>query len=124
METIFLDNKCTKPVALKGELRMIQLGDLTIDAYFRKIESITTLLTNLRSPMINDDVVTYALNGLSDKYDHVAGVIHSNNKLVLQMYLNFLARVESQENRIRGIGNHILTYFKYASTTRQLYLIT
>jgi hypothetical protein len=38
VEKIFLDNKRTRTVALKGELRVIQMGDLSADAYFRKIE--------------------------------------------------------------------------------------
>ena len=54
---------------------MLQLGDQTVVSYFRKIESIITILTSLASPMSNDDAVTYAINGLSDKYKHVAGII-------------------------------------------------
>ncbi|GKD82239.1 hypothetical protein Tco_1349078, partial [Tanacetum coccineum] len=67
-----------KNVALKGELRMIKLGDQTVDAYFRKIESITDVLTNLGSSFSNDDVVTYSLHGLSDKYDQVAGIMRGS----------------------------------------------
>ncbi|GJW41058.1 hypothetical protein Tco_0066903 [Tanacetum coccineum] len=59
IEKKFLNNKHTKTIALKSELQMLQLGDLTVDAYFHKIESITTILTNLGSLMRNDDVVTY-----------------------------------------------------------------
>ncbi|GKA90375.1 ribonuclease H-like domain-containing protein [Tanacetum coccineum] len=50
-----------------AELRFLKLRDLTIDAYFRKIESITTILTSLGSPMNSDDVVTFALEGLPAK---------------------------------------------------------
>nr|GEZ26738.1 hybrid signal transduction histidine kinase M [Tanacetum cinerariifolium] len=53
----------------------IKLGDLTINAYFRKIESIATILTTLGSPVSNEDVVTFALQGLPNKYDHVCGII-------------------------------------------------
>ncbi|GJR57676.1 ribonuclease H-like domain-containing protein [Tanacetum coccineum] len=51
-------------VALKGELCVIQMGDDTPDAYFSKIDSIITLLTDLGSTMDDDDIVTYAINGL------------------------------------------------------------
>ncbi|GJX34006.1 reverse transcriptase domain-containing protein [Tanacetum coccineum] len=64
---IFHDNKCTCSIALKAESRSLKLGDLTIDAYFRKIESITIVLTSLGSPMNSDDVVTFALEGLPAK---------------------------------------------------------
>ncbi|GKC70112.1 hybrid signal transduction histidine kinase M [Tanacetum coccineum] len=64
IETIFQENKRTRTVALKGELRVIQMGDDTPDAYFSKIDSIITLLTDLGSTMDDDDIVTYAINGL------------------------------------------------------------
>ncbi|GJZ18990.1 hypothetical protein Tco_0555580 [Tanacetum coccineum] len=75
IETIFLDNKFTKLIALKGELRLIKLGNLSIDAYFYKIESITNTLASLGAPMSNDNVVTFALHGLTDKYDQQPGII-------------------------------------------------
>ncbi|GJY24841.1 hybrid signal transduction histidine kinase M [Tanacetum coccineum] len=75
VEKIFLVNKRTRTIALKGELRVIQMGDLTADAYFRKIESIVTLLNDLGSSMTDDDVVTYAINGLSEKYAQLATII-------------------------------------------------
>ncbi|GJX70161.1 ribonuclease H-like domain-containing protein [Tanacetum coccineum] len=72
---IFNDNMRTRSIALKAELRSLKLGDLSIDAYFRKPESISTILTSLGSPINNDDVVTIALEGLPDKYDNVSGII-------------------------------------------------
>ncbi|GJS62279.1 hypothetical protein Tco_0657063 [Tanacetum coccineum] len=64
IEAIFQDNKRTRVVALKGELRMIQMGDQTADEYFSNIDSIVTLLNDLGSDVSQDDVVTYAINGL------------------------------------------------------------
>nr|GEW69031.1 hybrid signal transduction histidine kinase M [Tanacetum cinerariifolium] len=58
----------SRSIALKAELSSLKLRDLSIDAYFRKIESIATILTSLGSPISNDDVVTIALEGLPDKY--------------------------------------------------------
>ncbi|GKE20062.1 hybrid signal transduction histidine kinase M [Tanacetum coccineum] len=72
---IFNDNKRTRSIALKTELRSLKLGDLSIDAYFRKIESIATILTSLGSPISNDDVVTITLEGLPAKYHNVSGII-------------------------------------------------
>ncbi|GJW73363.1 hypothetical protein Tco_0132733 [Tanacetum coccineum] len=43
------------------------MGDDTPDAYFSKIDSIITLLTDLGSTMDDDDIVTYAISGLSEK---------------------------------------------------------
>ncbi|GJT26683.1 ribonuclease H-like domain-containing protein [Tanacetum coccineum] len=75
IEAIFQDNKRTRVVALKGELRMIQMGDQTADEYFSNIDSIVTLLNDLGSDVSQDDVVTYAINGLSDKYGSLAQII-------------------------------------------------
>ncbi|GKD40513.1 hybrid signal transduction histidine kinase M, partial [Tanacetum coccineum] len=75
IETIFQDNKRTHTISLKGELRVIQIGDQTTDEYFLKIEAILTLLTDLGSDMSDDDVVTYAINGLNDKYGSLAQII-------------------------------------------------
>ncbi|GKB57473.1 hypothetical protein Tco_0913659, partial [Tanacetum coccineum] len=69
------DNKRSHTIALKAKLRSIKLGDLTTDAYLRKIESLATILKTLGSPVRSDDVVTFALEGLPDKYDHVCGII-------------------------------------------------
>ncbi|GJR99513.1 hybrid signal transduction histidine kinase M [Tanacetum coccineum] len=72
---IFKDNKRSRTIGLKAELRSIQIGDMTIDTYFRKIESIATILTTLGSFVISKDVVTFTLEGLPDKYAHVCGII-------------------------------------------------
>ncbi|GJR87675.1 hypothetical protein Tco_0211686 [Tanacetum coccineum] len=53
----------------------MKLRDLTIDAYFRKIESIVTILSSLGFPISNDDVVNVALDGLPDKCQHVSDII-------------------------------------------------
>ncbi|GJW09157.1 hybrid signal transduction histidine kinase M [Tanacetum coccineum] len=75
IETIFQDNKRTRTISLKGELPVIQMGDQTADEYFSKIEAILIYLTDLGSDMSDDDVVTYAINGLSDKYGSLAQII-------------------------------------------------
>ncbi|GJW27198.1 ribonuclease H-like domain-containing protein [Tanacetum coccineum] len=75
IETIFQENKRTRTISLKGELRVIQMGDQTADEYFSKIEAYPHHLNNLGSDMSDDDVVTYAINGLSDKYGSLAQII-------------------------------------------------
>ena len=75
LASIFNDNKRSRSIALKAELRAIKLGDLSIDAYFRKIENMATILSSLGSPISNDDIVTFALEGLPAKYDSVSTII-------------------------------------------------
>ncbi|GJT13669.1 hypothetical protein Tco_0860711 [Tanacetum coccineum] len=50
------------------------MGDLSIDAYFCKIESIANVLKGLRSPMSDKDIVNIAFEGLPTKYDNVYGI--------------------------------------------------
>ncbi|GKC26708.1 hypothetical protein Tco_1034002 [Tanacetum coccineum] len=59
----------------KAQLRSLKLGDLTIDAYFHKIESIATILASLGSSISKDDIVYIALDGFPDKYEHVSDII-------------------------------------------------
>ncbi|GJT32550.1 hypothetical protein Tco_0922969 [Tanacetum coccineum] len=58
-----------------AELRSMKLGELSIDAYFHKIESIGTILSIRGTPVSNDDVVNIALDGLPDKNQHVFDII-------------------------------------------------
>ncbi|GKC41301.1 ribonuclease H-like domain-containing protein [Tanacetum coccineum] len=57
------------------ETRGLDIGDLTVDAYFRKIDAIASRLSNLGSNVTDEYLVTYAINGLSEKYDHVAHIM-------------------------------------------------
>ncbi|GJZ52665.1 hypothetical protein Tco_0607180 [Tanacetum coccineum] len=75
LEKIFKDNKRSKMIELMGELRSLDIRDLTVDAYFRKINSLATRLDNLGSNITKKDLATFSINGLSDKYDQVAHVI-------------------------------------------------
>ncbi|GJX99747.1 ribonuclease H-like domain-containing protein [Tanacetum coccineum] len=61
---IVKDHKRSRTSALKTELRSITPGDLSIEAYFWKIDSIMTILARLDSPVNDEDVVHYALAGL------------------------------------------------------------
>nr|GFB46716.1 hybrid signal transduction histidine kinase M [Tanacetum cinerariifolium] len=54
---------------------MLHMGDQSADEYFSKIDSLVTLLSDLGSDVSEDDVVTYAINGLSDKYWSLAQII-------------------------------------------------
>ncbi|GJR02220.1 ribonuclease H-like domain-containing protein [Tanacetum coccineum] len=63
------DNKRTRTLTLKTELRSIKLGDLSMEAYFQKIESLMTILASLDLPVSADDVVHYVIDGLLEKYN-------------------------------------------------------
>ncbi|GJT21185.1 ribonuclease H-like domain-containing protein [Tanacetum coccineum] len=66
----------TRASTLKTELRSIQLGALSMEAYFQKIESILTTLTSLDCVVNDEDVVHYVIGGLPEKYNQVCGYMH------------------------------------------------
>ncbi|GKB03557.1 hypothetical protein Tco_0831700 [Tanacetum coccineum] len=75
LEQIFLDNKRTKTIALRGELQVLDMGDMIVDSYFAKIESIATLLSDLGSPMHDKRPYHVSHSWLSDWFAHVSGII-------------------------------------------------
>nr|GEX51323.1 hybrid signal transduction histidine kinase M [Tanacetum cinerariifolium] len=79
---IFQDNKHPRATALKAELCNLKLGDLSIDGYFYKIKSIVLVLNGLGSPLSNDDVVTFALEGLPSTYETIFTVIVSREPIL------------------------------------------
>nr|GFA62067.1 hypothetical protein [Tanacetum cinerariifolium] len=74
-------------MALKAELRNLKLRDLSIDGYFQKIESIFLVLNGLGSPLSNDDVVTFTLEGLPSTYETIPTVIVRFKTLLLMLPL-------------------------------------
>ncbi|GJU18670.1 ribonuclease H-like domain-containing protein [Tanacetum coccineum] len=73
---IVKDNKRSRTNTLKAELRSIKLGDQSMESYFQKIDSIVNILTSLDAHVNEEDVVHYALEGLSDTYNQVCGYMH------------------------------------------------
>ncbi|GKE45667.1 ribonuclease H-like domain-containing protein, partial [Tanacetum coccineum] len=70
------DHKKSCSSALKTELRTMKLGYLSMEAYFQKVESLLTTLTSLNSPISDDDVVHYVIDGLPEMYNKVCGYMH------------------------------------------------
>ncbi|GJY05789.1 hybrid signal transduction histidine kinase M [Tanacetum coccineum] len=100
LKKIVHDNKRTRSIALKAKLRSLKLGDLTIDAYFQKIESIDIMLTSLGLPISNDDIVTIALKGFLNKYVNASEIIaHREPFSDLKMARSMLT---TQEMRLKS----------------------
>ncbi|GJX35753.1 hypothetical protein Tco_0247310 [Tanacetum coccineum] len=86
------------------------MGDQTADEYFSKIEAILILLTDLGSDTCDDDVVTYAINGLSNKYGSLAQIIaHKDPFPDLATVRSMVATEESSVTPPKSVGNGILT---------------
>lgn len=75
IETYFRDNKEARAIRLDHELRTKTIGDQTIHAYSQDLKSISDLLANVDAPVSERTLVTYMINGLSDKYENIINVI-------------------------------------------------
>ncbi|XP_071704926.1 uncharacterized protein [Rutidosis leptorrhynchoides] len=100
LQKIFLDNKRTKSTELLAELRALELGSLTVDEYFRKIDSISTLLNNLGSTVNEYDLVMYAINGLGDKFSQLSSImLHRETFPNLETFRSMVRLEEIQMKR-------------------------
>nr|GFA19624.1 hybrid signal transduction histidine kinase M [Tanacetum cinerariifolium] len=54
---------------------MLHMGDRSADEDFLKIKFLVKLLSDLGSDVSEDNVVTYAINGLSHRYGSLAQII-------------------------------------------------
>ncbi|XP_071689012.1 uncharacterized protein [Rutidosis leptorrhynchoides] len=62
-----------------AELKALDIGNQTVEEYFRKVDSLSTVLCNLGSTLEEDDLATYAINGLNDKFPQASHIIlHAN----------------------------------------------
>nr|GEY68059.1 hypothetical protein [Tanacetum cinerariifolium] len=106
LEDLLHDNKEARAMELHEELQSLELDTLSIGEYFKKIKVVFDLLSNIESPVDDKNLVMYAVNGLGDKYDHVAGIIrHSKNPPTLLETRSMLLLEESCLNRKQGRGH-------------------
>lgn len=75
IEDLFHENKVIKAIELDDELWNIQLGYSTIMEYCNHIKAFADLLENIWPTISDRHLVTYALNGLFEKYAHVKPTI-------------------------------------------------
>ncbi|GJY37592.1 ribonuclease H-like domain-containing protein [Tanacetum coccineum] len=87
------------PTSTSTELRSIQLGTLSMEAYFQKIESLVTTLTSLDCVVNDEDVVHYAITRLPEKYNQVCGYMHYQTTFPdLKTVLNRTPSISSNQN--------------------------
>ncbi|GJX07800.1 ribonuclease H-like domain-containing protein [Tanacetum coccineum] len=101
------DNKRSRTSALKTELRSIKLGDLSMEAYFQKIESLMTILASLDSPVSDDDVVHYVLAGLPEKYNQVCGYMHYQTTFPDFKTVRSLLTTEEMRLKSTSLASHV-----------------
>ena len=75
LKNLFRDNKENRALQLENELRMITIGDTTVQEYCRKLKSLSDLLANVESPVTDRQLVMHCLNSLNDKFEGIHNVI-------------------------------------------------
>lgn len=102
IESLFQDNKDTRANELETELRTMQLGEMSNTEYCQKIKVIPDLLANIEEPVSQRNLVMSTVNGLSDKYEQVAGIIrHQKPMPTFLEARSMLLMEESRLNRNR-----------------------
>nr|GEU53270.1 ribonuclease H-like domain-containing protein [Tanacetum cinerariifolium] len=99
LKAIVHDNKTARSMQLDTKLQTIELGSLSTTEYCNKISCIVDLSANIDSLVDEKNIVTYAINGLPDKYKGVAGIIHHRNTpLMFAQAQSMLLLMESRLN--------------------------
>ena len=100
---LFHDNKEARSTELHEELRSLELGSLSIAEYFKKIKVISDLRSNIDSHVAEKNLVMYVVNGLTEKYEHVANIIrHTKTPLTLLETRSMLLLEVSRLSRKQG----------------------
>lgn len=75
LEDLFCTNKENKAMQLENQLRNIVMGDLSVNDYYTKIKAIADMLDNLVAPIPKRNLVSYTLNGLTQKFKPITTTI-------------------------------------------------
>nr|GEU61894.1 hybrid signal transduction histidine kinase M [Tanacetum cinerariifolium] len=99
---------------LDNELRNLSIGNLSITQYFSKIKDMLDLLANMEAPVSEKSLITYAVNGLGSKFDHVASIIRHRDPIPNFDTARFILLVEesilNRENNSSSLGSPSTTF--------------
>ncbi|GJV29286.1 hybrid signal transduction histidine kinase M [Tanacetum coccineum] len=112
LKDLFHDKKEARTMELYEELRPMELGNLSIAEYCKKASVTADLLANIDSAIEDKNLVIYVINGLSDRYEHVASkILQSKTLLTLletrSMLLLEESRIHGDEMGSQGICNRL-----------------
>ncbi|PWA87662.1 hypothetical protein CTI12_AA127550 [Artemisia annua] len=101
LKELFHDNKDARTMELQEELQSLELGNLTISEYLKKIKMVSDLLSNIDSLIDEKSLVTHAIIDLGKRYEQVAGIIrHMTKRPTLLEILSMLMLEESSDSRL------------------------
>ncbi|KAJ9543577.1 hypothetical protein OSB04_023284 [Centaurea solstitialis] len=118
LESLFRDNKDARAIELENELRSLVLGDRNITAYCHQIKTISDLLANIDSPVPEKTLVTYLINGLSDKFEHIATIIRHRSPM--PSFLQARSMLLLEEQRLTRTRPHPAQHDDHSSSPAAL----
>lgn len=120
LEKLFRDNKDTRAMELDTELRNITLGDSSINDYFNRITKLADMLENIDAKVPDRNLVIYAINGLSSKYDSVATVIRHQKPFPTLSEARSMLSVEEQLMKLNDARGVSATHADHSSSPTAL----
>ncbi|PWA61851.1 hybrid signal transduction histidine kinase M [Artemisia annua] len=103
LKELFHDNKHTRAITLDNELRSIKIESMSVNDYCTKIKSMADRLHNLGSPVSENNLVTYAVNGLDSRFTTIVKIIRHRETLpTFETARNMLLLEESTFNASQG----------------------
>lgn len=75
IEALSCDNNEACIMELENKVRQMTMGDKLINEFYERMKVIADLLGIIGNPVTESTLVTYFLNGLSPKYDHIGTII-------------------------------------------------
>ncbi|CAI9296857.1 unnamed protein product [Lactuca saligna] len=100
IKDLFCDNKEANAIELENQLRNITIGESTVMEYYTCIKSISDLLANISSKVPERTLVTYAINGLSSKFDHIPTTIR--HKTLFPTLLEMRSMLSIKEKTVQN----------------------
>lgn len=116
------NNKEAPATQLDNELRTTEISDLTIEAYYQKLKSLSDRLANVNAPIADRTLVTYLLNWLNERFDNSINVSQhlepfpsfATSKLILHM----------EETRLKRTNKHVAQHSDHVSSSTALTVTT
>ncbi|KAJ8622015.1 hypothetical protein MRB53_030544 [Persea americana] len=94
LERCFASLSRSHIIQLKSQLQTIKKGSLSIDEYVKKIKHIVDSLAAVCSPVDDEDIIIYTLNGLPPEYGPFRTSIRTRSAPILLEELHVLLQCE------------------------------
>ncbi|KAF5468685.1 hypothetical protein F2P56_012822 [Juglans regia] len=101
---LYANRSRTRVMQLKDTLTSLNRGAKSVTDYLQQVKSTADELALVDSPLTNDDLTLYILNGLGSEYRDIAGSIHTReNPLTFEELHDLLVSHETYLHRLETL---------------------